>query len=371
MIWNRKLKNKIWPVFKWILCLLVILFVGKRALDLWKSSPDQVLTIHYHWLVLSGIIYLLGWIPSVWFFQKLLFRAGGKVSMLESARAYYCGHLGKYIPGKALVLVIRASLVTHSGVPGRVAGLMAAYETLVMMGAGAALSVALFPFFFNQDLITILPEFLQSVFTHPQAQHVLNSSWLLPVAVIIISILLLPLIAKLFSFAANKMSQSVPQENADSSVQPIDARFLLIGLLIFVLSWCMMGLSLGLILKGVGGENWNWSDIPMWTGVVSLATVVGFVAIFAPGGVGVREGILIGILSQQVFIGEKSAVAAAFLLRVVWLLAEVSLSGILYYWAEPKETTPVWVEPKKNNTVAKPKKTTPGVEPPENNAGRR
>jgi glycosyltransferase 2 family protein len=349
IIRKRKLKNKIWPVFKWILCLLVILFVGKRAFDLWKSSPDQVLIIHYHWLVLAGIVYLLGWIPSVWFFQKLFFRAGGEVSMLTSARAYYCGHLGKYIPGKALVLVIRASLVSHSGIPGRVAGLMAAYETLVMMGAGAALSVALFPFFFNQELIAILPEFLQSLFTHPQAQHVLNSSWLLPVAVIIISILLLPLIAKLFTFAATKMSQSVPQNGPADFSQQIDSRFLLIGLLIFVLSWCMMGLSLGLILKGVGVENRNWSDIPMWTGVVSLATVVGFVAIFAPGGVGVREGILIGILSQQVFIGEKSAVAAAFLLRVVWLLAEVSLSVILYYGVEPRKTTPLVKHPENSS----------------------
>ena len=53
----------------------------------------------------------------------------------------------------------------------------------------------------------------------------------------------------------------------------------------------------------------------------------GFLAIFAPGGVGVREGALIAILQFQPGIDTRQAVAAAFLLRLVGLGAEVVVDG--------------------------------------------
>lgn len=342
---ENDLKKKIWPVFKWILCLAVLLFVVKRAWDLWNSSPDQVLELHYQWLLLSGIVYLVGWIPSVWFYRMLLFRAGGKINALETARSYYCGHLGKYIPGKALVLVIRAALVRHSGVAGRVAGLMAAYETLVMMGAGAALSVALIPFFLTPESTEHLPEFFNRILTTKPVPSLLESPVALPVIVILISLILLPAISKLFSFAAGKMAGTLNTESETMTEIQIETRFLFYGLVVFVLSWFLMGTSLGLVLKGVGVNNAVWSDLPAWTGIVSLATVIGFVAVFAPGGVGVREGILIGLLTLQPAVGDKSAVAAAFLLRVVWLLAEVLIAVILYLWAKPSNNPEIGSSP--------------------------
>ena len=54
----------------------------------------------------AGIAYAVGWLPSVWFWRSLMGSLGGRVTFADAARAYYCGHLGKYVPGKAMVLVI-------------------------------------------------------------------------------------------------------------------------------------------------------------------------------------------------------------------------------------------------------------------------
>ena len=59
--------------------------------------------------------------------------------------------------------------------------------------------------------------------------------------------------------------------------------------------------------------------------------VAGFLALFAPGGVGVREGVLIEVLQVQPAIDARHAVAAAFLLRLVGLVSEVVVAAVLYY----------------------------------------
>jgi hypothetical protein len=56
--------------------------------------------------------------------------------------------------------------------------------------------------------------------------------------------------------------------------------------------------------------------------------VGGFVAIFAPGGLGVREGLLMELLERE--LGPR-AVVVALLLRGVTLAGEVLVSGALYY----------------------------------------
>ena len=145
-------KRRLWTVAKWLLCLAVIGFVGKRGYELWQRDTVE-LEVQPLWLVLAGFVYVIGWFPSVWFWREAARRLGGDVSIMAAARAYYCGHLGKYIPGKAMVLVIRGCMVADQGSPMRIGMLTAAYETLVMMGAGLAFGVALSPqLFANADL---------------------------------------------------------------------------------------------------------------------------------------------------------------------------------------------------------------------------
>ena len=49
-----------------------------------------------------------------------------------------------------------------------------------------------------------------------------------------------------------------------------------------------------------------------------------------PGGAVVREAVLAELMVPR--LGEATALLSAVLLRLVWLLSELVISGILYLW---------------------------------------
>ena len=93
------------------------------------------------------------------------------------------------------------------------------------------------------------------------------------------------------------------------------------------LGWCLNGLSLWLVLRGLPGIDIAWSDYPLTLACVSLATVAGFVSLL-PGGIGVRELVMIPLLGAR--FGSVNAIVAAVVIRIVWLVAELATSGLIY-----------------------------------------
>ena len=67
--------------------------------------------------------------------------------------------------------------------------------------------------------------------------------------------------------------------------------------------------------------------VPVVIASVALATVAGFVVAVLPGGLGVREGVLMSALAPA--LGSDRAVVAALMLRLVWVAAELVAAAIL------------------------------------------
>lgn len=319
-----------WLVVKWGLTLAVILLVGRQAWYLWNQDDVQRVEWHAGWLALAGVVYAAGWLPSLWFWRQLLHAFGGDVRYADAARAFYCGHLGKYIPGKATVLVIRAGLIKDRGSRPGAAALAAVYETLLVMATGAAIAVALSPLLLTKQLLAALPDspLLQS-FTKLLQQMTDQTPYLPAIVTIIAAVCGLPVLARMLSLIATKLT---PADLKAAGLQVrVDTRLVAVGACCFVIGWATHGLSLGMTLRGVSPGPFDLADWPVWTAGISLATVSGFVVLFAPGGIGVREGILIGVLGNQPGIGPQQAVAAALLLRLVWLITEIVVAAALYY----------------------------------------
>ena len=306
-------------VVKWGLCLLVLAFVGAKAWELWQQEDWSNLRVEVGWLILAGLAYALGWLPSVWFWRTMMKHVGGEVRFDDAARAYYCGHLGKYVPGKATVLVIRSALLKGRGAPVTVSVLTATCETLMMMATGAALAVALLPWLVRMDQISDWPAWVR---------WILSISWLPGAIVAAASYLLSPIIASFLTLLAVRFTPT-GMMGGESRVR-ITPRLVLQGLAAFALGWMLHGLSLGLTLRAVSGF-FDWSSWPAWTGGVAGATSAGFAAIFAPGGIGVREGLLMAVLENQPGVTGGQAVVVPLLLRVVWFISEIGVAGLLYY----------------------------------------
>lgn len=306
--------RRLWPVLKWLLFALVIAFVGRRAWELWREGSVGSVTIHWPWLLASGGCYLIGWLPSVLFWHRLIHRLGGSSNRLDVAQSFFAGHLGKYVPGKASVLLIRAGLLASRGCRPGVAALTSTYETLVCMGVGGAVGLTLAPVVWPRSVADSLPRVIHPAFEHPLG---------FGLSVVAVCVALVPVVAGMLGLIVRKLTPRTPSDG-DEAERPyrVDKSFLLGWCFVFVTTWLLHGLSLGCALQAVGVVT-SWSDWLEWTGDVSSASFLGFLAVFAPGGLGVREGVLIGLLKEQPGISQSQAVAAAVLLRGVWLAAEI------------------------------------------------
>ena len=97
-----------------MLTIAILAAVGRqfyRDLQQWTcgSATDG-------WVVLSGgCLYLAGWRSRPCYWQRLLAGSGQQPTAAATVRAYYIGHLGKYLPGKAWALFLRAGLVRGPG----------------------------------------------------------------------------------------------------------------------------------------------------------------------------------------------------------------------------------------------------------------
>src|SRR5262249_47187334 len=107
----RERLRKLWPFVKLLLGLAIVVVIGRRFyLDL-RDHPELLRQpLRPGWLLLSGALYLLGLGFSALCWHRLLRALGQRPSFPSALRAYYIGHMGKYLPGKAWALFLRAGL---------------------------------------------------------------------------------------------------------------------------------------------------------------------------------------------------------------------------------------------------------------------
>jgi uncharacterized membrane protein YbhN (UPF0104 family) len=300
------------PALKVVFVLAILASVGwQLARDLLRLDLNEV-PLQPGWLALCALLYLAGLGFSALFWYRLLRAFGQRPPLLATARAYYVGQLGKYLPGKAWALLLRASLVRSSTVSLGAAGITAFYEVLTTMAAGALLAAVLFAW-------------------QPPVASGLDWS---PVALglILLALVGVPLLPGVFNLLVARVAARFPaMEVAD--LPPLRVADLVQGLGITACTWWMFGLSLWALLQGLMPEPPEMSS-SLWarfTALVALPYVAGFLALFMPGGLGVREGLLLAFLSAEL-VGAPEGIAAlaVLLLRVVWTVAEVALAGMLY-----------------------------------------
>jgi uncharacterized membrane protein YbhN (UPF0104 family) len=90
----------------------------------------------------------------------------------------------------------------------------------------------------------------------------------------------------------------------------------------------MFALSLWAVLRSIGADSLHpLADLPLFLATVTIAVVAGFLS-FLPGGLVVRDALVLELLTPH--CGETHALVAAVLLRIVWLISEVFICGILY-----------------------------------------
>ena len=95
------------PAVKFLVFVLLCWFIYRTV----ESTNDDLSKEEWHvdgwWLAASAVLYLAGLFPSAVFWQRVCVCAGQDVKFGEAIRAHFISQLGKYVPGKWMVIVLR------------------------------------------------------------------------------------------------------------------------------------------------------------------------------------------------------------------------------------------------------------------------
>jgi len=296
---------------KLLIVVLVVWAVRRTLYDAWSQLGEHRWHLQPGWLAASGALYLVGLLPAGIFWHRVLLALGQDARFGETLRAYFVGHLGKYVPGKAMVVVIRTGMVRSRRVDTAVAAVSVFFETLTMMAVGAFLAAAFLAVAFRE-------------------QHLMFGG-----AVGLMIVAGLPTLPPVFRRLVRLVGVGRSDPAIADKIQRLGYGTLLTGWGLMTLGWVILGLSYWATLRGMGIAGLDpVRELPRYTASVSLAMVAGFLLLVLPGGIGVREAalaeLMIPHLTRLTPHAELAAWASAAVLRLVWLGAELTISGILY-----------------------------------------
>jgi uncharacterized membrane protein YbhN (UPF0104 family) len=299
--WNPRTKLAL----KVMLGIIVLLAVGRHVIQTWRNLSDQgqSLRVAPGWLALGMLLYVAGLSACGAFFRTIMAASPTPVGWLPALRAYLISHLGKYVPGKAMVVIMRVGLLTPYGARASTAAFATLYETLVMMAAGSLVAT------------------LGFIVVPIELAPVMAAVGLTLGMFFIVDPKIFPKIASMLS---------APLKNVGPEALPKFSRRLLgEGILWSTAGWILLGLSQVAVARAILPEGTRVliSSWPLIIASVALATVAGFVVAIMPGGLGVREWVLMETLAPA--IGAESAVVAALALRLTWVLAESLVTAVL------------------------------------------
>lgn len=302
--------------FRLLVFLITFLAIGYlvyQSADQLRTSEIDFGNIGYQWWALAVVSYGIAMLLSNAFWYRVLRALGQHPRVIDCIAAFFASQLGKYIPGKAMVVVIRTDMIRGDKVQLKPAIASVFVETLTWIFVGSVIASLLLVFRFQQyrvlQVVAALLMLVAGVLTWP------------------------PIFRKI----AAKLSSLGNPKKAAKVFAGLNFSTMSFGWAVMGLGWCFNGLSLWLVLQGLPGTEVAAVHYELALACVSLATVAGFVSLL-PGGVGVRELVMIPLLSPVV--GSANAIIAAVIIRLVWLTAELTTAGIIFGWKRMASVEP-------------------------------
>lgn len=284
-------------------CAGILLYAAGRqiAVELKKLDVTK-LKLNLSMLFLGATFYAAALACFAAYWRQAALQMNGRLGLVEAQRAYFASQLGKYIPGKAWVVLIRCALTDTKATAVSVIIASTFYETLVMMATGSLLAfITLLSAGGTRPIMLILSGALSTGFLFA----------VLP-----------PVFGRLATWTTRTFQKA--------SIPPITVTYTnwFTGLRYCFAGWIGAGLSLMAIAGSLGISLFTLSGFPLACGSMALAIVGGFAVLFVPAGLGVREWVLMEILGPS--IGTSKAVLVAILTRITYVTLELLIAGGLY-----------------------------------------
>lgn len=283
-------------IVSYILTALIVIAIGfyvKRNI-----AEIREYDFLFNWIfVFAGFIAAVSALLMMLLNWQFLTRSFGlHAPPIRAGKAFFLSQLGKYIPGKVGLVLVRLD----------------AYRGYSRKTVALATGVEYIASFTSACVMVLLGTLLMDI---PLPSYV---RWLALGILILLLTALYPPLLKTLSNRFFRLLKRDPIEEFPTYPKMLS----FVGL--YVIVGLFYGLSLFLVLNSlspVGIEHFF-----AVTGTFWAAALIGIAAIFAPSGIGVREGVLLLVLPA--FIPEPTVIVGTILSRLVFTTAELALAGV-------------------------------------------
>jgi len=255
-----------------LLLVVALVFVVLRVRSLWHGSHIELAKIDWGALVGSFALAAIATVGAGLIWLAIL-RGLGVRTHLRWAGIFFQAQLGKYIPGSVWQYAGRAAVSRTYGIPGRAVGLSLPIEFAASAIAAGAMAGFLL-------------------------------GWWGALILAGVAIALVP-------------GETIARDRR-ATVATIRAT------LLFLPVWLLLGMSFWLCARGLVAVPAH--DLAYYMGAFAVAWLAGLVAIYAPGGLGVREAVLVALLGGR--IGAANALVVAAASRLILILVDVLLAAV-------------------------------------------
>ena len=248
----------------------------------------------------SCAVLACGYAASGWIWGRMVRDLGGpQLSLADAVRIYMVSNLGRYVPVKLWQIAGMALLARARGVSAPVATAAAVIGQAVALAGATLIGLLVIP-----GGSTVLAGW---------------TAWMIGGAALVIALVTIP---ALFRPLVRLWLRLVPGDTpADVAVGPLEG---LRWLTLYTLNWAGYALAFWLLVRGFLRAG----DLLLVGPAFAAAYVLGYLALFAPAGLGVREGFLVAFLAPT--LGSGGAALAAVAARVWTTVVEVIPAGAFW-----------------------------------------
>ncbi|QDV64725.1 lysylphosphatidylglycerol synthase domain-containing protein [Crateriforma conspicua] len=285
-----------------------------------KSVP-RASNLRWGYIGLAACCYALSLMPPGLLLRRAVLAMGQTCRPGVAVAAQLIGHLGKYVPGKAMVVVLRADVMRRQGVAVVPAGIAVFIETLLMMAVGGTVGGL---------IICFLPA----------------PAWMRWSALVVAAVATLPTVPPILNRVVDRVarSRSAGGDNPSNPLNHWDAGLFIAGWGYSLLAWIGIAAAFTLLVAAIphgasDSDSAGWLESSATVDLaglalasaasISLAMVIGFASLI-PGGAGVRELVLTTLLAP--LVGPAAALLSAIAARVVFLVVECAMALAAQAW---------------------------------------
>ena len=273
---------------------LLIYFCRHFFIPLWQSLQvtDRLGSLSASWTLAAALFTLAYYGLGLLIWTVVLRNLGSQPDLYMTTRAYILSLLAKYIPGSVAAHGVRTRLAMRAGVPVLVLMKSFLLEAIFALGTAAAIAIP--------GTIYFAPALIDR-----------RSSLVVALAVFILVAAVAATRLKLASIHKYRLTSM----GGATEYVKVSFLYLLVWLVSAAAHWCLANAL----------NDYSISHFPLLLVAVSASWAIGFVSIFAPAGLGVREAVLYFFLKS--WMDQADVILFVTLSRLLMFGVEVFLSG--------------------------------------------